>query len=301
MRVFLTGATGYIGASVLEAVLRAGHDVTTLVRGGAGAEHLRSRGANLVKGDLGHPEAWRGAAEGFEAYIHTGFETSPRGADVDRKAIEAMATLARAARSALIYTSGVWVLGNTPTPATEATPVNPTALSAWRPDHERIALSAAGDGARPIVVRPGTVYGGGRGIITDLLKEADNGLMRVIGQGRNHWANVYERDLGDLYARLLGSREASGIYHANDEADETVDEIVQAIAAHAATRPDVRFVPLEEARRKLGSYADALALDQIVRSPRARALGWHPTIGSVARNVPRLFEEWRNARAAAAR
>jgi hypothetical protein len=90
------------------------------------------------------------------------------------------------------------------------------------------------------------------------------------------------------------------VFHANDDADETVSEIVDAIAAQAAPRPDVRFVPIEEARRKLGTYADALALDQIVRSPRARALGWQPTLGSVARSVPRLFEEWRNARAAAA-
>ena len=61
-------------------------------------------------------------------------------------------------------------------------------------------------------------------------------------------------------------------------------------------RPDVRHVPIDEARKKLGAYADALALDQIVRSPRARALGWAPTLHSVAGNVPRLLEEWRRAR-----
>jgi hypothetical protein len=55
---------------------------------------------------------------------------------------------------------------------------------------------------------------------------------------------------------------------------------------------------MAEARKKLGPYADALVLDQVVRSPRARALGWAPTLGSVTRSVPRLFEEWRNARAA---
>jgi hypothetical protein len=63
--------------------------------------------------------------------------------------------------------------------------------------------------------------------------------------------------------------------------------------------PDVRHVPIEEARKKMGPYADALALDQIVRSPRAHALGWSPTLRSVAGSVARLLEEFRTARAAA--
>ena len=93
--------------------------------------------------------------------------------------------------------------------------------------------------------------------------------------------------------------DAPGVFHANDEADERVDEIVEAIARHAKMRPDVRHVPIEEARTKMGPYADALALDQIVRSPRARALGWAPTLHSVAGNVARLLEEFRTAREAA--
>ena len=82
----------------------------------------------------------------------------------------------------------------------------------------------------------------------------------------------------------------------NDEGDETVNDIVEAIANHVSSRPDIRHVPLDEARAKLGPYADALALDQRLRSPRARALGWAPTLRSVGGNVARLFEEYRNAR-----
>jgi hypothetical protein len=107
---------------------------------------------------------------------------------------------------------------------------------------------------------------------------------------------VYERDLGELYVRLSERADASGVYHANDEADERVVDIVDAIGGHLSPRPDVRHVPLEEARAKMGAYADALALDQKVRSPRARALGWTPALRSVSGNVARLFEEFRNAR-----
>ena len=120
-----------------------------------------------------------------------------------------------------------------------------------------------------------------------------------IGGGDNHWPLVYERDLGDLYLRLASSPDASGIYHANDEGDERVNDLVAAIAEHAPIRPSVRHVPIAEARQKMGAYADALALDQIVRSPRARSLGWSPSLHSVAGNVPRLFEEWRRGKEAA--
>jgi nucleoside-diphosphate-sugar epimerase len=149
---------------------------------------------------------------------------------------------------------------------------------------------------RAVVIRPGVVFGSGRGIIADMIKDAENGLMRVIGSGENRWPLVYDRDLADLYVRVLAEPTATGIFHGVDENDETVNEIAEAFAAHAPQRPDVRMVPLPEARKKLGLYADALALDQVVRCPRARALGWEPQLASLTRNVPRLFEEWRNAR-----
>jgi nucleoside-diphosphate-sugar epimerase len=153
---------------------------------------------------------------------------------------------------------------------------------------------------RTAIVRPGVVYGGARGIISDLLKNAKNGLVRVVGDGANHWPCVYDRDLADLYVRLAAHPTASGVFHANDEADERVRDIVEAIARHVRVQPDVRHVPMEEARAKMGQYADALALDQIVRSPRARALGWAPTLHSVAGNVAGLIEEFRSGQEAAA-
>jgi len=86
------------------------------------------------------------------------------------------------------------------------------------------------------------------------------------------------------------------VYHANDEGDERVNDIVSAIKPYLPVKPDVRYVPIEEARTKMGTLAEALALDQLVRSPRARALGWTPTLHSVAGNAARLLEEWRASR-----
>jgi nucleoside-diphosphate-sugar epimerase len=150
-----------------------------------------------------------------------------------------------------------------------------------------------------VIVRPGIVYGGAQGAVTELLQGAANGLIRVIGDGSNRWPSIYDRDLAELYVRLATNPEAEGVFHATNEADERVNDIVDAIARHARTRPDVRHVPLTEARLKLGPYADAVALDQVVRSPRARALGWSPSLHSIAGNMPRLLEEFRSAQAAA--
>ena len=306
MRIFLTGATGYIGSAVLEASLRAGHNVTALVRDPEKAEHVTLRGGRPIVGELGKPSGYIGAAQDADVIVHTAYERSKHGVEVDRHAIETL--LAAAGRridtghaSTFIYTSGIWVLGDTDGPADEDAPIKPTPLVAWRPEHEALVRSLSRGGQiRTAIVRPGIVYGGARGIISDMLKNAKNGLLRVIGNGSNHWPCVYDRDLADLYVKIAVHPEASGIFHANDEADERVSDIVEAIARHVMAQQDVRHVPIEEARNKMGQYADALVLDQIVRSPRARALGWAPTLHSVAGNVAGLIEEFRSGQEAAA-
>jgi nucleoside-diphosphate-sugar epimerase len=294
MRIFLTGATGYIGSAVLEALHRGGHEVTALVRDPAKAAGLAPR-ATPVLGNAADPSSYRAAAAGHDGYVLTAFDYSGRGVEVDRTTLETLIPVARAAKArALVYTSGVWVLGNCPQPADEDAPVAPTPHVAWRPGHERLVLEAAEAGFRTLVIRPGIVYGGARGIVSDIFRDAANGLVRVVGSGENHWPLVYDRDLADLYARLVVHPEARGVYHANDHGDERVNDVVAAISRHLTPAPDVRHVPLQEAQKTLGGYAAALVLDQIVRSRRARALGWVPSLHSVAGNVPRLLEEWRS-------
>jgi nucleoside-diphosphate-sugar epimerase len=305
MRIFLTGATGYVGAAVLDALVRTGHDVTALVRNNERARRVAKRGGHPVIGDLSESESYRSSADGQDGYVHTAYDArSGRGPAIDRVVLDTLLAAAKRPRTAgaasparrfMIYTSAVWVLGRSPEPAAEDAPTNPVDHVSWRPDHERMVLEADSDRLRTVVVRPGVVYGGGEGIIADLFKSASNGLVRVVGDGNNHWPLVYDRDLADLYARLVGRHEAAGVYHANDEGDERVNDIVDAIKPYLPVKPDVRHVPLDEARHKMGTYAEALALDQVIRSPRARALGWTPTLHSVSGNAARLLEEWRGS------
>jgi nucleoside-diphosphate-sugar epimerase len=306
MRIFLTGATGYIGSAVLDALVRGGHDVTALVRDNEKARRVAKRGAHPVIGNLADPESFRAAAEAQDGYVSTAFDsTSGRGPAIEQAALETILAAAKRPRTAgagtpakrfVIYTSGVWVLGRAPEPVAEDAPINPIALVSYRPAHEQMVLDAANDRLRTVVVRPGVVYGSGSGIVGDIFKAASNGLVRVVGDGNNHWPLVYDRDLADLYARLAAGTDAQGVFHANDEGDERVNDIVGAIKPYLPVKPDVRYVPLDEARSKMGAFADALALDQVIRSPRARALGWTPTLHSVGGNAARLLEEWRAAR-----
>ena len=147
MRIFLTGATGYVGSAVTDALLRSGHEVTALVRDPEKAERVTRRGVQAIVGELSRPASYSAAAEAADSIVHAALESSTRKQKVDRVAIDTLvAAAARRAAAGLpasvVYTSGTWVLGETQD-ATEDTPVNPIPLVAWRPDHEQLVLEAA--------------------------------------------------------------------------------------------------------------------------------------------------------------
>jgi nucleoside-diphosphate-sugar epimerase len=285
---------------VVDALQRASHQVVALVRHQEKARRLADRGVDAAVGTLGNPNTWRVQASSCDAFVHAAFEPSPKGVEIEQIALETLVDLARRAGergpAVLVYTSSISVLGPAPEPVDESAPMAPVDLVAWRPAHEHWVLGAGG-GLRAAVIRPGIVYGGSRGIVSDMLASAENGLMRIVGSGENHWPLVYDRDLADLYVRVIASDEGHGVFHGTDGADEQVRTIADAIAAHRPHPPDIRCVPLPEARAKMGPYADALALDQRIRSARSLALGWAPSLHSVSGNIPRLFEELRRGRA----
>ena len=152
MRIFLTGATGYIGAAVLDALVRAGHDVTALVRNSEKARRVAKRGAHPIVGDLAEPESYRAVADGQDGYIHAAYDArSGRGPSIDRVVLETLLAAAKRPRTSgalvparrfVIYTSGVWVLGRSPEPTAEDAPTNPvehgTADATWRAGVSRV-------------------------------------------------------------------------------------------------------------------------------------------------------------------
>ncbi len=282
MRVFLTGATGYIGSAVAAALRAREHDVLALVRAEGDTSRLDRLGVTLVRGDLQSLPALAasGALDGVDAFVQAA-QPSGDPAGPSRTALETF--LARNAYT--LYTSGVWVLGNGP--ADEATPVRPLPIVAWRPELEALVLRGNGG-----VLRPGCVYGGRQSLFAPwFAAAAKNEPVNVAGDGNNRWAFIDLHDLADCFVKVIEAR-SPGIHHAVDDSRATLNECARAVAPQGA----IAHVPLPA-----GPFGEALAIDQEVSSAETRRrLGWSPTrdfLGSVSRQ----WDEWRAETQSAAR
>ena len=280
MRVFLTGATGYIGSAVAAALRNAGHEVGALVRADADTKHLRDLGAFLITGDLDTLPTLHDQLESYDAFVHTA-QSRQNTAEADRAAVDTFTSLG----GHFVYTSGVWVLGNT-SGADEASPVNPLALVAWRPPHEERVLGAGG-----AVLRPGCVYGGRQSLLAEWFAAASqNRPLQIVGDGTNHWAMVDLNDLTDLYVRAVTQR-ATGVLHGIDDTRATLDECARAVAPNGT----FEHVAVEAARAGMGPFADALLVDQTIDSGETRAkTGWTPA-RTFTSSVEEQWLEWRSS------
>lgn len=298
MRVFVTGSTGYIGSAVVRALVKAGHQVTGLVRSEEKAAALEAIGGKPLRGDLEDAASYRDAVVNNDASVHIGFVVGPEGVSADRKAVEAFLETARGAGQpkSFIYTSGVLCLGNTgDKPADEYIPADPIPLVAWRPAHEELTLDAASDNLATAVIRPGFVYGGAKGLIAGYFESATkDGAATFVGQGNNRMALVHRDDLAQLY-RLVIEKQARGMFHAVDGAAPRIADLARAASLAAGQSDAARSLPLEQARNMMGPFADALCTDQVVVTRRSAELGWKPTHGPALDTMAGCFNEWKEA------
>ncbi len=279
--VFLTGATGYIGGAIADALRAGGYAVIGLARSDQAARSLTAKGITPVAGDLNTPANLAKAASESDGVIHAGTTNDGR---IDQAAVEAMLHTLRGSNKPFVYTSGIWVLGDTGGKvADESWPVNPAALVAWRPAMEQSVIAATGTGVRTVVIRPGIVYGRGGGIPAEFVRSGkEPGVVRYVGNGENRWPVVHADDLADLYLRAFAEARAGELFHAADGSAFRVREIAEAAGGKAESWP------LEDARKTLGAYADALVLDQMVSSEKAkRTLGWQPKAISIVEELRR--------------
>jgi nucleoside-diphosphate-sugar epimerase len=295
MRIFVTGATGFIGGAVAVALRRAGHDVRGLVRSPEKAARLRRYEIEPVVGDMTHPGSYHEALDECAVLVHAAADHAAGVVDPDRAVIDTfLAAGGRGARpKTIIYTSGVWIYGDTGGRLVdETTPLAPVPMVSWRPEHERLVLESPG--VRGNVVRPGCVYGLAGSLTARWFETAEGGEAEVVGDGANRWAMVHVHDLADAYVRLAESGCAGEIFNVTDRSRATVREMAEA-AARAAGRPDaVRLVPLEEAARTLGDLATSLVLDQHVDSRKAVSrLGWQPRHGGFVDGAETYYAAWR--------
>lgn len=294
MNVFLTGGTGTIGRAVALALRRAGHDVAALVRDPKRAADLEKEGVRLVEGDLESLLDLRNEIEAAQTLIHAA-SPAENVVDLDEKTIHAL-TRAHGYRH-FIYTSGVWVLGNTgPGVGDEATPLAPISLVAWRATHEKYVLGEGRDNFTTTVLRPGCVYGESQSLLRSWFEAAEKGdPLELVGDGSNHWAMVHLTDLAECY-RLAVENKVGGILHAVDDTNASLRECAEAVVASSGKQSRIENIPLDQARTKLGPFAEALAIHQRVASHSTRhRTGWEPKRTFVG-SIEEQWREWRQGR-----
>lgn len=298
MRVFVTGASGWIGSAVVPELLNAGHEVVALARTETSAHRLEALGAIVQGGNLDDPDGLAKAAADSDGVIHLAFQHEvafvdgnfAAAADADRRAVEAMGAALAGSDRPFVLASGMLGLANGRV-ATEDDGLVPSAETRANPAGRRMAtalltLSFSGIGVRSSVLRfPPTVHGAGdHGFIAALVGIArQRGVSGYVADGSNRWPAVHRSDAARLARLALESAPAGSVLHAAGEEGVPFLEIAETIGRHLGT-PVASVAPLD-AVEHFGFMGHFAGLDSPVSAAATRTLlGWEPT-------GPRLLED----------
>lgn len=283
MRVFVTGASGWLGSAIVEELIRSGHRVVGLARRDASASALAAAGAEVHRGTLEDLESLRAGAAAAEGVIHTAYRHDlvftgdlPGAADVDRRAVEALGEALADSGRPLVIASGT--AGLTPgVPGIEDDPADGAAV--WpRIASEQAALVAAARGVRTSVVRCApSVHGeGDHGFVPTLIDIArERRTAAYIDDGANRWAAVHRRDAARLFRLALETAPEGSALHGVADTGVAIRAIAEAIGRHLEL--PVISVPREQAAEHFGLLAGFLGADLPASAALTRArMGWQP-------------------------
>ena len=279
MKVFVTGATGFIGSAIVKEVMGAGHQVLGLTRSDAGAKSLAAAGAQVHRGDLEDPGSLRSGAAKSDGVIHTAFihdfSKFKEVCEVDKLAIEAIGSAIAGSDRPLIVSTGIGPL-NPGHLATED--MDPPANSLMPRVSEQAAMALRSQGVNAGVVRLPQVHDPVKqGLVTYLINLArEKRVSAYVGDGRNRWAAAHVLDVARLYRLALEKHEAGAKYHAVGEEGVPLRDIAEVIG-RGLKIPVVSMSP-DDAAAHFGWLAMFVGLDMPASSKQTqKRLGWHPT------------------------
>lgn len=277
MRIFVTGATGFIGSAIVPELMNAGYQVLGLTRSDAGAKSLMAAGAQVHRGDLDDLESLRKGAAMSDGVIHTAFihdySKFLESCDVDRRAIETLGAVLTGSKRPFIVTTGTAGLAPGQV-ATEDTDV--PANFPFPRVSEQTALSLKDVNAS--VMRLPQVHNTVKqGLVTYLIAVArEKGFSAFVGDGRNRWAAGHVSDAARLYRLVLEKSEPGAKYHAVGEEGVSMRDIAQVIGRKLEV--PVKSLSPEEAQAHFGWLAMFAGLDMPASSALTqKRLGWKPT------------------------
>jgi nucleoside-diphosphate-sugar epimerase len=281
MKMFVTGATGFVGSAVVRELLQAGHQVLGLARSDAAAQSLLAAGAQAYRGQLEDLEGLRRAADESDGVIHTGFNHDfskfKENCELDRKVIETLGSALGTADRPLIITSAIGVLPPGAMVTEDTQPLLPSPNP--RTASEEAARALIERGARVSIVRlPPSVHGDGdHGFVPILIKIArEKKTSAFIGSGTNRWPAVHRLDAAHAFMLALDGAAHGAYYHAVAEDGVAYREIAEVIGRRLNV-PVVSKTP-EEAAVHFTWFAHFAALNLVASSEQTQAkLGWRPT------------------------